>query len=52
MKRIKAGIIGMGFIGKSHIDAIKRIGGVELAAVVDADYNLAIRAAEEYGIPK
>jgi predicted dehydrogenase len=52
MGRIKAGIIGMGYIGVSHIEAIRRIGFAELVAVADVDYNLAKRKADEFYIPK
>lgn len=52
MGRIKVGIIGMGFIGVSHIEAIRRIGFLELVAVADANYELAKRKANEYYIPK
>lgn len=52
MDKIKVGIIGMGFIGVSHIDAIRRIGFLELAAVADVNYELAKRKAYEYGIPR
>jgi Predicted dehydrogenases and related proteins len=52
MSRIKAGIIGMGFIGVSHIDAIRRIGFAELVAVTDVNYELAKKKADEYYIPK
>lgn len=52
MSRIKAGIIGMGFIGVSHIEAIRRIGFAELIAVVDVNYALAKKKADEYYIPK
>lgn len=52
MSRIKAGIIGMGYIGVSHIDAIRRIGFAELAAVSDVNYELAKKKADEYYIPK
>ncbi|MEI6876555.1 MAG: Gfo/Idh/MocA family oxidoreductase [Spirochaetota bacterium] len=51
MKRIKAGIIGMGFIGVSHVEAIRRIGFAELVAVADANPALASAKAAEYGIP-
>lgn len=50
--RIKAGIIGMGFIGVSHIEAIRRIGFAELVAVADVNYELAKKKADEYFIPK
>jgi len=52
MERIKVGIIGMGFIGKSHIDAVRRIGRAELAAVADENYDMAARQCGQYGIPK
>lgn len=52
MGRIKAGIIGMGFIGVSHIEAIRRIGFAELVAVADVNYDLAKKKADEYYIPK
>ncbi len=52
MKKIKVGIIGMGFIGVTHIDAIRRIGFVDLIAVADINYELAKRKAEQYGISK
>ena len=52
MKQIKVGIIGMGFIGAAHIDALRRVGGVELVAVADARGPAAEQKAKEYGIPK
>lgn len=52
MAKIKAGIIGMGFIGVSHIEAIRRIGFAEMYAVADINYQLAEKKAEEYSIPK
>jgi predicted dehydrogenase len=52
MSRIKAGIIGMGFIGVSHIEAIRRIGFAELVAVADVNYELAKKKADECYIPK
>ena len=52
MNKIKVGIIGMGFIGVSHIEAIRRIGFAELTAVADANFDLAQKKADEYGIRK
>ena len=51
MQKIKVGIIGMGFIGVSHIEGIRRIGYLDLVAVADENYELAQRKAQEYGIP-
>jgi predicted dehydrogenase len=52
MKKIKAAIIGMGFIGISHVEAIRRIGNAEIVAVLDTNYALAKAKADEYSIPK
>ena len=52
MTRIKVGIIGMGFIGVSHIEAIRRIGFLELVAITDINYGLAKKKAAEYYIPQ
>lgn len=52
MMKIRAGIIGMGFIGASHIEAIRRIGFAELVAVSDMNFDLAKKKAEEYSVPK
>ncbi len=52
MKPVKTGIIGMGFIGASHIEAVRRIGFAELVAVADVNYELAQKKAEQYNIPK
>ncbi len=52
MKKIKVGIIGMGYIGESHIEAVRRIGCCELYAVADTNYELAKKKADYYGIEK
>jgi predicted dehydrogenase len=52
MAKIKVGIIGTGYIGDSHIDAIRRVGAIELAAVADANYELAKSKAAFFGVEK
>lgn len=52
MTKIKAGIIGTGFIGPAHIEALRRLGNVEVAAVSERDQALAQRKADELCIPK
>ena len=49
---IKAAIIGMGYIGVSHLEAIRRIGFADIVAVADTNYALAKKKAEEYSIAK
>ena len=52
MQRIKAGIIGTGFIGPAHVEALRRLGIVEVAAVAERGQELAQRKADELSIPK
>lgn len=52
MSKIKVGIIGMGYIGESHIEAVRRIGLCELYAVADTNAELAKKKADYYGIEK
>lgn len=52
MEKINVGIIGMGYIGESHIEALRRIGICNLAAVADTNYELAKKKADLYGIAK
>lgn len=52
MKQIKAGIIGTGFIGPAHVEALRRLGYVEVAAVAERGDELAQRKAEDLSIPK
>lgn len=35
MKPIKAGVIGVGFIGAAHIEALRRLGNIEIIALTD-----------------
>ena len=35
MNRIKAAVIGIGFIGAAHVEALKRIPGVDVVAIAD-----------------
>jgi len=52
MERIKAGIIGTGYIGISHIEAIRRLGFAECVGVCDITPERSREKAEEYSIPK
>lgn len=52
MKNIKAGIIGTGFIGPAHVEAVRRLGFVEMNALCEANEPLAKAKAEQLGIPK
>jgi predicted dehydrogenase len=49
---IKAAIIGTGFIGPVHVEAIRRLGFVDVVAIAERDQALAEAKAAELSIPK
>ena len=51
MKKIKTAIIGTGFMGKVHTENVRRLGNVEIAAVVGSRPETAKKFAESFGIP-
>lgn len=50
-KKIKVGIIGAGFIGSAHIEAVRRLEFVEVIALAQSDEKKAKHKAEQLGIP-
>ena len=52
MNILKTGIIGTGYIGPAHIEALRRLGDVEVAAVAEPSQSLADAKAEQLSIPK
>jgi predicted dehydrogenase len=52
VEKIKVGIIGTGFIGPTHIEAIRRLGFVEVAGLAESSQEAADKKAAELGIPK
>lgn len=50
MKKHQVGIIGTGFIGKQHIEAIGRIPGVSVKAVSDTNEKEGRRVKEQFAI--
>ncbi|MBV9766210.1 MAG: Gfo/Idh/MocA family oxidoreductase [Acidobacteriaceae bacterium] len=51
MQKIKTAIIGTGFMGKVHAENVRRLGNVEIAAVVGSRPETARKFAESAGIP-
>ena len=51
MTRINAGIIGTGFIGPAHVEALLRIGGVRVVALSSNERARADGIASRFGIP-
>jgi predicted dehydrogenase len=50
MQKIKTAIVGTGFMGKVHAENVRRLGNVELAAVVGSRPERAQKFAENAGI--
>jgi predicted dehydrogenase len=51
MEPIRIGIVGVGIIGKRHLEEYAKIGGVEVVAVCDIDAPERERVANWHGIP-
>lgn len=51
MKKIRIGIIGVGIIGKTHLDNYAKLDGAEVVAICDLNENELKQVAERYRIP-
>jgi predicted dehydrogenase len=47
--RLKAGVIGVGYLGRFHVEKYHALPDVDLVAVVDTDLDRALEVAERYG---
>src|SRR6202041_2969988 len=52
MRQFKAAVFGAGFVGRVHIEGIRRLGNVEVAAVVASTDAKAALLGEQLNIPK
>ena len=52
MPRIGMGLVGPGFVGMHHIDAVRRLGFVDVVAIADVDEGLARAKADALGVAK
>lgn len=52
MEKIKVGIIGTGFIGPAHIEALRRLGFVEVLGLAETSKEVAKQKADELNIPR
>jgi predicted dehydrogenase len=52
VNKARVGVIGAGFIGHVHVEALRRLGYVEVVAVSEKDQATADAAAAELHIPK
>lgn len=51
MESIKTAVIGSGFMGAAHIEALRRIGGSEIRAIVSDDLPRANQLSSQFNIP-
>jgi predicted dehydrogenase len=52
MKTLKTGIIGIGYIGPAHIEAIRRLGGIEVVALASSSEARAKEHAKTLSVPQ
>ncbi|MFT4033456.1 MAG: Gfo/Idh/MocA family oxidoreductase [Siphonobacter sp.] len=52
MTKIKVGVVGTGFIGPAHIEALRRLPNVEVAALCEVTSELAATKAAQLGIAR
>lgn len=52
MNKIKVAVVGTGFIGPAHIEALRRLPNVEVVALCEVNQELADTKAAQLGIPK
>jgi predicted dehydrogenase len=51
MKKVRVGVIGLGFIGHAHVDALRRLPGVQVTAVAGSSAERTRVEAEALNIP-
>ncbi len=52
MKKIGMGLIGPGFVATHHIDAVRRLGDVDVVAIAGSSQESADRKAKEYKVER
>jgi len=52
LETLNIGVIGTGFIGKQHIEAIRRIPGTNVCAIADRDEEMAKKTSELLCVPR
>ena len=52
MKTIKTAIFGTGFMGRVHLEGVRRVESVEAVAIVGRNLDAAKRLASGFGVPK
>jgi predicted dehydrogenase len=49
MRRIKVGVVGVGYLGRFHLEKYSKIDNIELVAIADIDIEKADKVSKEFG---
>jgi len=52
MEKVKVGVIGTGFIGPAHIEALRRLGNIKVVALAECSHDIAKSKAEILSVEK
>jgi predicted dehydrogenase len=52
MRKVRAGLIGAGFVGPLHVEAVRRLGHVDVVAVATSSFESAQKKAERLNIER
>jgi predicted dehydrogenase len=52
MQHLKTAVFGTGFVGRVHLEGIRRLGFVQVYAIGEPQIEKANQLAEEFGVPK
>ncbi len=52
MKRLRCGVIGLGWIGEHHVDALQQLPQAEITAVCTRRSDRLLEVAKKYRVPK
>ena len=52
MKKVNVAVVGTGFIGPAHIEALRRLPGINVVGLCEANLELAQQKADQLGIEK
>lgn len=52
MSKIKVGVVGTGFIGPAHVEALRRLPNIEVVALCEVNLELATTKAAQLGIER
>jgi predicted dehydrogenase len=52
LKKIGMGLVGPGFIAAHHVDAVRRLGDVDIVGIAGSTQESAVRKAKQLGVAR